>query len=61
MAKKNKTAAAGLLAAAAPMLKKAAVSAVANVAAKKLMPEKQAAKGFKTIINNLPSGSSNRK
>lgn len=54
-------AAGALLTAAAPMLKKAAVSAVANVAAKKLMPEKEAAKGFKTIINNLPSGSSNRK
>ena len=54
-------AAGALLTAAAPMLKKAAVSAVANMAAKKLMPEKEAAKGFKTIINNLPSGSSNRK
>ena len=54
-------AAGALLTAAAPMLKKAAVSAVANVAAKKLMPEQQAAKGFKTMINNLPSGSSNRK
>jgi len=54
-------AAGALLTAAAPMLKKAAVSAVANVAAKKLMPEKEAAKGFKTMINNLPSGSSNRK
>lgn len=58
---KAQFAAGALLTAAAPMLKKAAVSAVANVAAKKLMPEKQAAKGFKTMINNLPSGSSNRK
>lgn len=55
--KKNKTAAAGLLAAAAPVLKKAAVSAVANVAAKKLMPEKQAKDGFLAYIRALPSGS----
>ncbi len=52
-----KKAAAGILAMAAPLLKKAAVSAVANVAAKKLMPEKQAANGFLTYIKTLPTGS----
>ena len=51
-----KTAAAGILAMAAPLLKKAAVSAVANVAAKKLMPEKQAANGFLTYIKTFPTG-----
>ena len=52
-----KKAAAGILAMAAPLLKKAAVSAVANVAAKKLMPEKQAANGFLTYIKTFPTGS----
>ena len=54
---KPKKAAAGILAVAAPLLKKAAVSAVANMAVKKLMPEKKAANGFLAYIKTLPTGS----